>query len=128
MNNLLFLAAPFSNGKIANIWNFQWIKYLGKGLSYLKKRGIGVNYCWNYGPSKFLLHFMEYRGDQLNSKHTKIAVNSAIQYFEGCSQKKCLLKVWRFLVHPSQNSGHVKFCKIERKQSFNGQYYFRHLV
>ena len=37
MKNLCFLAAPFSNEKIANIWNFQWIKYLGKGLSYLKK-------------------------------------------------------------------------------------------
>ena len=78
---------------------------MGKGLSYLKKWGIGVNYCWNYGPSKLLLHFIEYRLDQLNSKHTKIAVNSAIQYFEGCSQKKCLLKVWSFLVHSPQNVG-----------------------
>ena len=93
---------------------------MGKGLSYLKKWGIGVNYCWNYGPSKLLLHFIEYRLDQLNSKHTKIAVNSAIQYFEGCSQKKCLLKVWRFLVH-SQRS--VKLNGIERKRSFKGQYF-----
>ena len=45
--------------KIADIFNFKWIKYLGKGLSYLKNRGIGVNYCWSYGPSKFLLHFIE---------------------------------------------------------------------
>ena len=67
---------------------------MGKGLSYLKNWGIWVNYCWNYGPSKLLLHFIEYRLDQLNNKHTKIAVNSAIQYFEGHSQKKCLLKVW----------------------------------
>ena len=28
-------------------------------------------------PSKLLLHFIEYRLDQLNSKHTKIAVNLA---------------------------------------------------
>ena len=82
---------------------------MGKDLSYLQKWGVGVNYCWNYGPSKLLLHFIEYRLDQLNSKHTKIAVNSAIQYFEGCSQKKCLLKVWSFLVHPPQNSGPVNF-------------------
>ena len=34
------------------------------------------------------LCFIEYRLDQLNSKHTKTAVNSEIQYFEGCSQKK----------------------------------------
>ena len=82
---------------------------MGKGLSYLKKWGIGVNYCWNYGPSKLLLHFIEYRLDQLNSKHTKIAVNSTIHYFEGCSEKKCQLKVWSFLVHPPQNGGPVNF-------------------
>ena len=82
---------------------------MGKDLSYLKKWGIGVNYCWNYGPSKLLLHFVEYRVDQLNSKHTKIAVNSAIRYFEGCCQEKCLLKIWRFLVHSPQNGGPVKF-------------------
>ena len=80
--------------KIADIWNFQWIKYLGKDLSYLKKWGIEINYIWNYGASKLLLHFVEYRLDQRNSKHTEIAVNSAIQRFEGCSQNKCLLKVW----------------------------------
>ena len=89
----------------------------------LKKWGIGVNYCWSYGPSKLLLHFIEYRLDQLNSKHTKIAVNSAIQYFEGCCKKKCLLKVRHFLVHPPQNVGPVKICEIERKPSFNGQYF-----
>ena len=44
-------------------------------LSYLKKWGIGVNYCWNYGPSKLLLHFIEYRLDQLNNKNTKTIVN-----------------------------------------------------
>ena len=36
---------------------------------------------------------VECRLDQLKSKHTEIAVNSAIQYLEGCSQNKCLLKV-----------------------------------
>ena len=62
--------------------------------------------------SKLLLHFIEYRPDQFISKHTKIAVNSAIQYFEGCSQKKCLLKVWSFLVHPPP-------CKIFTKLNRN---------
>ena len=70
-----------------------------------------LKYRWNYGSSKLLLHFIGYRLDQLNSKHTKIAVNSAIQYFEGCSQKKCLLKVWSFLVHPP--------CKIFAKLNGN---------
>ena len=84
---------------------------MGKGLSYWKKWGVVVNYCWNYGPSKLLLHFIEYRLDQLNIKYTKTVVNSTIQYFEGCSRKKCLLKVWCFLVHPPQNGGLAKFLR-----------------
>ena len=111
MKNLGFLAAPFPNKRIADIWNFQRIKYLGKGLLCLKKWGIGFNYCWNYRSPKLLLYFNEYLLDQLNSKHAKKTVNSGIQYFEGCSQKKCLLKVWRFLVHPPQNDGPVKFLQ-----------------
>ena len=69
---------------------------MGKVLSYLKNWSIGVNYCWIYGPSKLLVNFIEYRLDQLNKKHTKIAGNSTMQYFEGSSQNKCLLKVWIF--------------------------------
>ena len=52
-----------------NCWHFEWINYLGKGLSYLKKWGIGINYCWNYRPLTLLLHFIEYRLSQLNNKH-----------------------------------------------------------
>ena len=37
--------------------------------------------------------FTKYRPDQLNNKHTKIALNSTIPYFEGLFQKKQLLKV-----------------------------------
>ena len=66
---------------------------------------------------------IEYRIDQLNNKDPKIAVNSTIQYFEDCSYKKCLLKVWSCFVDPPQNDGRVKFCVIERKPSFNGQYF-----
>ena len=47
-----------------NLLNFKWIKYLGKGLSYLKNGGIGVNYCWNYMPLKLLLHVIEYNQKQ----------------------------------------------------------------
>ena len=79
MKNLCFLGgSSFFQKNIADIWNFWWIKYLGKGLSYLKKWGVGVNYCWNYGLLNLLLHFIKYRLDQRNSKHTKIAANSAI--------------------------------------------------
>ena len=80
---------------------------MGKGLSKLN-RGIGVAYCWNYGPSKLLLPFIEYRLDQLNN-HTIIAVNSTIHLFESRYQKKYLLKVWNFLIHPPQNDGAVNF-------------------
>ena len=81
-----------------------------------KKWGIGRISCWNYGSSKLLLHFIEYRLDQLNSKHTYIAVNSAIQYFEGCCQKKCLLKVLKFFVPPT-----IKWrpCKVFAKLNGN---------
>ena len=60
----------------------------------LRKWGVVVNCWWHYGPSKLLLHFIEYRLDQLNSKHVKTAVNLTIQYFEGCSRRKWLLKVF----------------------------------
>ena len=90
---------------------------MGKGLSYLKNWVIWVNYCWNYGPPKLLLKFIEYRLDQLNNKHTKIAVNSAIQYFEGCSQNKCLLKVWFWSTHKKMaalqsNGNHLLMANI----------------
>ena len=123
MKNLCFFGGSFFKIKIADILNFQWIKYLDKGLSHLKNWGIVFYCCWNYGPSKLVLHFIEYRLDHLNNKHAKIAVNSAIQYFESCCQKKCLLKVWSFLVYPPQN-----YCKIEQKpilmaNIINGQYF-----
>ena len=102
MKNLCFFGGCFFNKKkLLAFGILNKSKYLGKGLSYFKNWGIGVNYCWNYGPSKLLLH----------SKHTKITLNSVIQYFEGCSQKKCLLKVWSFLVHPP--------CKIFAKLNGN---------
>ena len=46
-----------------------------KGLWYLEKWGIAVDYCWKYGQSKLLLHFIENRLNQLNNKHTEIEVN-----------------------------------------------------
>ena len=120
MKNLCFFGGVFFKIKIADILNFQWIKYLGKGLSYLKNWGIGVYYCWNYGPRKLLLRFIEYPLDRLNNKQTKIAGNSAIQYFEGRFQRKYLLKVWSFLVHLPQNVvDGPKKCKIFAKLNGN---------
>ena len=118
----MFFGGSFFKNQISDIWNFQWIKYLGTGLSYLKNWGIWVNHCSNYGASKLLLQFTEYLLDQLNNKHAKIAINSTIQHFEGCSENKYLLKVWRFLVHPPWWPCKV-FAEIKRKPSFNGQYF-----
>ena len=113
---MFLLAALFFLNKITDIWNFQWIKYLGKGLSYLRTWGIGVNYCWNYWPSKLLLHFIEYSLDQLNSKNTKTAVSSTIQYFEGRSLKKCLSK--KFEVFATATTK-WRSCKIFAKLNGN---------
>ena len=119
MKNLYFFGGSFFKIKVAGMLIFWWIKYLAKVLSYLKNWGMRDNYCWNYVPSKLLLYFIEYRLDQLNKKRTKIAVNSTIQYFEGNSQKICLLKVWIF----GPPTTPTNFCEIERKPSFNGQYF-----
>ena len=72
---------------------------------------------------KLLLHFIEYRLDQLNSKHTKIEVNSTIQYFEGHSQNKCRLNFKSFCFTHHKMSALYNFCEIERKPSFNDQYF-----
>ena len=45
---------------------------MGKGLSYMKNWGIWVNYCWNYGPSKLLLQFIEYGLDQAHKNNSKL--------------------------------------------------------
>ena len=106
MKNLFCFGGFFFKTKIADILNFLCIKYLGKG----------VNYSWNYGSSKLLLHFSEYSLDQLTNKQTKTAVNSTIQFFESRYQKKHLVKVWSFFDPPT-----IKWrpCKIFAKLSGN---------
>ena len=101
-----FLGGSFLKWENCRHLEFLTNQIFGQRFIIFKKWGVGINYCWNYGLSKLLLHFIEYLLDQLNNKHTKTAVNSAIQYFDGCSQNKCLLKVWSFLIHAQQN---VKF-------------------
>ena len=61
MKNLRFLRLFLRNKNCRN-FEFLRIKYLGKGLSYWK-----MSTVWNYGPLKLLLHFIEYRLDQLNN-------------------------------------------------------------
>ena len=128
MKNLRIFGGFFFKTKIADISNFQWIRYLSKGLSYLKNWDIGACYCWNYESSKLLLHFIEYHLGQFHNKHMKIAVNSAIQCFEGYSQKKCLLKVPGFLVHPLQNGGPVELLQNWTESIFSNFTNIIHLV
>ena len=89
---------------------------MGKVLSYLKNWGIRIKCCWNYGSSKLLLHFIEYRVDQLNNKHMKIAVNSTTRYFESHSQKKMSAKSFRFFGPPTTK---WRSCKIVVKLNRN---------
>ena len=71
---MCFFGGSFFKIKVADILNFQWIKYFGKSLSFLRNEVIGVNYCWISRPLKLLLPFTEYRLDQPNNKHIKTAV------------------------------------------------------
>ena len=122
MESLCLFGHPFFKIKFAGILNFQWIKYLDRSLSYLKNWGVGVYYCWNYEPSKLLLHFTEYRIDQLNNKHTKIVVNSAIQYWRSLSKEMSAKSLEVF--GPSTSTWRT--CKIFAKWTetiFDEQYF-----
>ena len=112
----VFLTALFSNEKIADIWNFEWIKLLDKGLSYLKKWGIGVNYRWNYGPSKLLLYFIEYRLNQLNNNHTKKTSKLGNTVFLRLFSKEISTKSLKFFGPPTTK---WRPCKIFAKLNGN---------
>ena len=95
---------------------------MGKGLSYLKNWGIWVNYCWNYGPSKLLLHFIEYRLDQLNSKHNSSKLGNTV--FWRLLSKEMSAESLKFFGPPTTKWRPWKiFAKLKGNQpSFNGQY------
>ena len=104
----IFLAALFSK---TYCWHFEFLMYQifwqrfiifekvrCRGQLLLKLRAVEVATSFH-------------RLDQLNSKDTKTVVSSTIQYFEDSFQKKFLVKVWCFLVHPPQNYGPVKLLR-----------------
>ena len=94
-----------------------WIFYESNILSYLKNEVTGVIYCWNYGRSKLLLHFIEYHLDQLNHKYTKTAVNSKMKFFESRYQKKMSSKNLLKFFDPSTTK--LPPCKIFEKWNGN---------
>ena len=104
-----FFGGSFSKIKIADILNFQWIKYLGEGLSYLKNWGIGVYYCWNYRPCKFLPHFIEYRLDPIIRFLTIVIWN-----LEKGKRQKLKEKHVRWPVNRKSNfyTNWICFCQI----------------
>ena len=100
---------------------------MGKVLSHLENWGIGVNYCWNCGPPKFLLHFIEYRLDQLNNKHSAVAVNLTVQFFESHGHKSFIsskslnyfdpstTKWWPFEIFAKLNRNHLLIANLFNK-------------
>ena len=121
MKKLYFFGGSFFKWK--NCWHLEFLmnQIFRQRFIIFKKWGIWVKYCWNYGPSKLLLRFVEYRLDQLKSKHTKIAVNSAMQYFEGCSQMSAkslkifdlpTTKWWPCKIFAKLNGNHLLMANI----------------
>ena len=90
LKNCVVFGDSFFKMKIANILNFWQIKYLGKGLLYIRYR---CQVLLKLRAIEVAIHCIEYRLDQLNNKHTKIIVISKLQFFESRYQKKCLVKV-----------------------------------
>ena len=84
----LFFGGSFFKIEIADISNFHWIKYLGKGLSYLKNWVIAVCYCWNYWPSKLLLHWMLLRSTQKQALENSMKLDNAL-FWRPLSKEMC---------------------------------------
>ena len=57
MKNLRFFGGFFFKWKTC--WHLEFLmnQIFGQKLIIFKKMRYRVNYCWNYGPSKLLLHF-----------------------------------------------------------------------
>ena len=101
---LCFLATLFSKNNLLTFGIFNESNIWAKVYHIW---GIWFNYCCNYGPSKLLLQFIEYRLDELNNKHTKIAILSNTVFWRLFSKKMSA----KSFVHPPQNGGPVKFLR-----------------
>ena len=67
--------------------------------------GIAVNYCWNYKPSKLLIHFTEYHLGQENSSKLDKTI-SWKPLSRGMSRKS-----FKIFVHLKRNDSLVKFLQ-----------------
>ena len=103
-----------------NCWHFKFSmnQIFGKSFIILKNWGIVVYYCWNYRPSNLLHHFIEYRLDQLNNKHTKIAVNLGKTIFWRPLSKEMSAKNLKFF-GPCPSTTKWRLCKVIAKLNGN---------
>ena len=127
---MFFLAPCISKIKTADIFNFLSVKYIGKGLLFLKIWHIRVNYCWSYGPSNLLFRFFRYR--YLDNRQTKIAEKSKIHFFWKLTPKQVFVESFKFFDPPTTkwrsfkffaklNGNHIlmaNFSKLRKYQTF----------
>ena len=91
---------------------------MGKVLSHLKNRGIGVNYCWIYRPSKLQLYFIESHLGQLKQVHENSSKLDRTIFWKPLS-KELSGKVLKFFALPTLK---WRSCKVS--VNFNWNYVF----
>ena len=95
---------------------FEKCRYMGQLLLKLRAVEVATSVDWISSRSTF------------NNKHTKIAVNSEIRYFEGCSQNK-YFKSLKFFGEPTRkwrpckvfaklNGNHLSLANISKLPSY----------
>ena len=82
VKNLPFFAPFISKIKTGGIFNFLSVRYLSKGLVFLKTWHIRVNHCWNYGPPNLLFRIFRCCLSHLKNRQTKIVENLTIHFLK----------------------------------------------
>ena len=94
----------FFKAKLLTSWIFNESNIWAKVYHIWKLRYI-INYCWNYKPSKLLIHFTEYHlGQENSSKLDKTIFWKPLS--RGMSRKS-----FKIFVHLKQNDSLVKFLQ-----------------
>ena len=132
MKILSFLAPFLSKIKISGIFNFLSVKYLGKGLSFLKTWDITVNYYWSCGLSNLLFRFFRYRLGHHDNRQTKKTSKLDNTFFWKLTPKKVFVeslkvfdppttKWWSLTFFAKLNGNHIfmaNFSKLCEHQTF----------
>ena len=113
---LSFLAPFISKIKTISIFyiSANIVKYIGKGLLFLKIWHIRVNYCWSYGPSNLLFRFFRYRLGHLDNRQKKWVFVECFKAFDPPITK---WRSFKFFVKLNGNqilmANSSKFCKYQ---------------